>query len=292
MNVVLLLVPALAAVAFTLAARAVPRRLDPRTATLILVVSATAAAAAFVGAIALIALGFITQYTPLSGVCRAVTATHDRVPVWLGAPAVAAIGLIVMSAARAHRQLRMLDGPPSGRDLEVVAIPEPTAYAVPGRPGHVVVSVGMLKALPADERRVLLAHERSHLDNDHHRYLRLMELAAAAAPVMSPLRCQVRQATERWADEDAAVEVGDRRLVARAIAHAALAEAEYGRAGPLRMTGGGVPARLEALLAGPTSRAMVLWASIVAGGTLVTAVATSTVQLHHLWAFAAHVCPV
>ncbi|WP_329462300.1 hypothetical protein [Streptomyces sp. NBC_01431] len=42
--------------------------------------------------------------------------------------------------------------------------PAPDAYALPGRPGtpgSVVVTRGMLRALPADKRQVLLARARA-----------------------------------------------------------------------------------------------------------------------------------
>ena len=45
-----------------------------------------------------------------------------------------------------------------------MVVPDGTAdaYAVPGWPGRIVVTAGMLDALNPDERRVLLAHERAH----------------------------------------------------------------------------------------------------------------------------------
>src|ERR1019366_3181879 len=91
--------------------------------------------------------------------------------------------------------------------------------------GRVGVSTAMLRALPPDERRVLLAHEAAHLRHHHHLYVQLAELGAAANPLLRPLALAVRDGTERWADEDAAAEVGDRALAARALARAGLARA-------------------------------------------------------------------
>ncbi len=65
-----------------------------------------------------------------------------------------------------------------------------------------------------DKRRALLAHEQAHLDLGHHRYLRASEMTASF-PLLGPLARAVRFSTERWADEEAASVVGDRRVVAR-----------------------------------------------------------------------------
>ncbi len=81
----------------------------------------------------------------------------------------------------------------------------------------------MLAALSAGERRVLIAHEASHLRHRHYIYLHLADLAAAANPLLRSTARAIKQAVERWADEDAAASVGDRDLAGRALARAALA---------------------------------------------------------------------
>ena len=132
----------------------------------------------------------------------------------------------------------------------------PEAYAVPGIRGRVVVTTAMFAALTTAERRVLLAHEASHLTHRHHLWIQLVELAAVANPLLRRLPPVVRHATERWADEDAARTVGDRRITAHAIAHAALAHTAAHRHGSrtsgvfasLAATGGDVPRRVYALL--------------------------------------------
>src|SRR5262249_12585225 len=118
----------------------------------------------------------------------------------------------------------------------------------------------------AQERRVLLAHERSHLRRGHHRYIRLTELAIAALPFLSPLDARLRFAIERWADEDAAAEVGDRAVVASAIARAALA-AQPDRQLGLAIADRGVVERVERMLAEPADRAPVLETAL--GGVVV-----------------------
>ena len=136
----------------------------------------------------------------------------------------------------------------------------PDAYAVPGIRGRVVVTTAMFAALTTAERDVLLAHEAAHLAHRHHLWIQLSELAAVANPLLRQLPPVVRYAVERWADEDAARAVGDRRLTARAIAHAALAASAAGRRRQARLlddsvmlaaTGGDVPRRVRALLNPP-----------------------------------------
>lgn len=125
--------------------------------------------------------------------------------------------------------------------------PVPTAFALPGTPGRIVVSSGMLQALSTDERRALLAHERAHLRHRHHLFLLVFQLAAAVNPLLRPLTRTGAFALERWADEEAVAAIADRHLIARA----ALA-AERAPQPAMSATGGPVPQRVRALLAPPT----------------------------------------
>ena len=52
--------------------------------------------------------------------------------------------------------------------------------------GRVVVSTAMLRALPADERRVLLAHEAAHLAHRHHLWVQAAELGGRGQPAAAP----------------------------------------------------------------------------------------------------------
>ncbi|MFE7860152.1 M56 family metallopeptidase [Streptomyces sp. NPDC057403] len=120
---------------------------------------------------------------------------------------------------RAHKAL---EGLPR---TEVAVLPDtqPYAYALPGGPrNRIVVSTAMLSCLASRERRALFAHERTHLAVRHHRHLLLVQLASCANPFLLPLRKAVAYTTERWADEEAALAVGSRKSVARAIGKAAL----------------------------------------------------------------------
>ena len=151
--------------------------------------------------------------------------------------------------SRARRAVRSGPG-----GLTVLAEDYPEAYAVPGRPGRVVVTAGMLRALGVREREVLFAHERAHLAYRHHWFNVVADLAAVLHPALRGLRAPLLYNLERWADESAVRAVGDRRLVARAIGRAALARAQAGPrpCPPATMpsaTAGPVPRRVAALLA-------------------------------------------
>lgn len=113
--------------------------------------------------------------------------------------------------------------------LLVLPEEEAIALAVPGNGGHILVSSGMLRALSGPERRVLLAHERSHLRHRHHLYRTVVALAAAVNPLLGRVREDLAFLLERWADEDAATAVQSRGLVASALTTAALAATGSGR---------------------------------------------------------------
>jgi len=182
---------------------------------------------------------------------------------------------------RAHQALAGLPG------AEMAVLPDevPYAYALPGgRRGRVVVTTGLLRRLEPAERRALFAHERAHLAARHHRFLLAVQLAARANPFLRPLRTAVSYTVERWADEEAAHAVGDRRTVACAIGKAALVSrgtpvptlAGFAAPGP-------VPRRVAALL-GPapaarswpslfTAVGMAAWTAAV--GTAVSAMSSA-----------------
>ena len=286
-----LVLPALLAVAVGLGAGRLQARLRPSWATFGFTTLAALAAGAVAAAVLVLTGLFLAQLPWLPSSfdwCRSVVADHT-LPGWLGIILVAgasAMGLSTWTSVRRARAThRQVD---SG--LVVLDTEEPTAYAVAGRPGHVVVSVGMLRALDDDERRVLLAHERAHLRRRHHRYLAVAGVAAGIVPLLVPLRDRVRFATERWADEDAAAEVGDRALVARAICRAALAQQSAQPS--LALAGLGVPARVEALLSGPApvrrrrATAAALFTAVAGVGL------SSTWQLHHVAELVEHICRI
>ncbi|MFE4600028.1 M56 family metallopeptidase [Kitasatospora indigofera] len=136
--------------------------------------------------------------------------------------------------------------------LAVLADDRADAFALPGRPGRVVVTGGMLRALSAAERAALFAHERAHLTGRHHLFLAAAEYAAVLHPALRALRAPLGFQLERWADEAAATAVGDRAVTARAVGRAALAARHAPRPdrpglAPAAHTGP-VPRRVAALL--------------------------------------------
>ncbi|MBO0515780.1 M56 family metallopeptidase, partial [Streptomyces beijiangensis] len=233
-----------------------------RTAAWSLTCAAVVAAGAWVTVLTMLALTLIGQipliaaeaeWSP-SALARATPVDRPVAAACAGAVLACAITLTAVSWRNirvlldAWRECRSL---PAAGDLAVVDDPVPTAFALPGAPGRVVVSSGMLQALDADERRALLAHERAHLRHRHHLFLLTLQLAAAVNPLLRPLTRTGTFVMERWADESAATAVGSRKLVAQAVARAALAAKRAPRTTALAAVGGPVPQRVQALLTPP-----------------------------------------
>jgi hypothetical protein len=281
----------LADACMALAALAAAGHLHPRTATRLLTATAVVVGGSWSAALTALAIG------PFGGL---VVAAHlDRWPRSLGMPspvphsieaiAVVALFLTALSGALAiRRQTRAaLEGRRLQRDcadteLIVVDTPRPIAFALPGRPGRIVVSPAMLRALDADDRRGLLAHERAHLRLHHRCYQAIVDLGAALSPVLIPMRAKVRYSLERWADEEAADQLGERRLIARALARAGLATAAC-PAPSLGFGTTGVTARIEALLERPppSPHWPLLWPAALGAGAIML-VAEAMLDLERL----------
>jgi Zn-dependent protease with chaperone function len=134
------------------------------------------------------------------------------------------------------------------------------AFAVPsdGWRGHGVVYVtrGLLDLLDAAQQEAVLAHESAHLRNRHALARGVVAYAAAAVPLLIPLRHAVDFLCERHADECAVAATGNRSLVARTVAIAALARS--GRMAPgvaSALNRLAVADRVGALLSGRPARA-------------------------------------
>jgi Zn-dependent protease with chaperone function len=215
-------------------ARWVTRRVEPRLATCLMTAAAVLLAGTSGGALGLLVLSELARMPALArlGHWSAAIVADGGLPagrtslaagVLLGA-ALSAAGAFAVRRARALADARRHARELPGRgELVVTGDDAADAYAVPGRPGRIVVSAGMLGVLDEGGRSALLAHERAHLSGRHHWFAASARLAAAANPLVRPLADAVEYTLERWADEAAARAVGDRRLVARAIAAAALA---------------------------------------------------------------------
>jgi Zn-dependent protease with chaperone function len=246
------------------------RRLPPATAVRFLTTAAYVTTAAVWYVLAVIGLLMVAHFSVVADLGRFSTRViGDGIPVplalaafaplLLGGLMLAALGralLGVRDLVRATARCRRLGRPVAG--LVVIDEDEPDAYSVAGLRGRVVVSTAMLRALSPDERRVLLAHESAHLAGRHHLWLQAADVAVAANPLLRPVSKAVGVAIERWADEIAAAEVGDRTLAARALARAGIARATATRAAApataLPAASHAVADRARALLAGPPRR--------------------------------------
>ncbi|MER5430229.1 M48 family metalloprotease [Streptomyces sp. NPDC002588] len=258
----LLLVPlVLPFLAPTLARRTLDR-LVPATALWVLTASALALAGACVAALGALVLTGLLKLPAFAALGELVHPLRTPSDYLVLPAAVTATGVLTVSVwtlarsaflqARAFRSARaQADRRPAAGDLCVVDSPHPDAYALPGRPHRIVVTTAMLRSLGPAEREALFAHERAHNRAGHHYFLAAAELAAHCHPALRGARDTIRLAAERAADEAAATAIGDRRLIATAIARAALA----GHASPATRPGfapaattGPVPQRVTALL--------------------------------------------
>ncbi|MCD0483155.1 M48 family metalloprotease [Streptacidiphilus sp. ASG 303] len=282
------------------AARRLSGWLPPRAAAWTLAATGVLLAAAAGASLGLLAAAGLLRLPPVAALGHLSLPWLERISPaagYVAVPAAAALAAgaarLLHAAARHRRDLRAartaaLAAAGAGDGLAVLPEERADAYALPGRPGRVVVTAGMLRALGADERAALLAHERAHLAARHHLFLAAAEYAAAVHPALRLLREPLAYHLERWADEAAAACVGSRALTARAVGRAALAAAAPARTGGPRRPGlapaahaGPVPRRVAALLSpGPqpaparrrTAAALLLAACLcTAAGTVLEA---------------------
>ena len=278
-----LLVPVLAAAA----ARPLAARLEPRLATWLLTATTVALAAFSTAALALMAASALARVPVLAALgdySQPVLRRGDPVPALAGMAAAllltgAAVTVAVVIRARARalaESYRRAASMAQGGRVVVVPGRSIEAYALPGSPGRIVVSGGLLDVLDDRGRAALLAHEHAHLTGRHHLFTTVARLAAAANPLLLPVARAVEYTVERWADERAATITGDRRLVASTIGQVALLATPRPtrlRAAALGITGtrvhpislawaGPVPRRVAALLAPPPRRQLALLAIV------------------------------
>jgi Zn-dependent protease with chaperone function len=275
----------LAVVIFAVTAPRLGRHLPPALATRLLVPTTLVMAAATVIVLGLLASTWLAQLPPIAAMgtwSASRLDAYDPVPDPL-----AAISLVLLAVAVVrvvckviHRArclaavYRTYHGQQSAGSVIVIDSDRVDAFATPAPAGRVVVTSALLRALSPTERRAVLAHEHSHLAHRHVWWAISADLAAAVNPLLRPTATTVGHAIERWADEDAAVVLGDRQLVARTIARAALLRHDA-RVDALlpAATGADVPQRVRALLGPPPRRrplALVALAVLLAAGTLAT----------------------
>lgn len=298
-----LLLPVLAAAC----AGPLARRLEPRQATWLLTVAGLVLAASSSAALGLLALAGLVRLTPvaaLQGYSPQVIAHQD--PASWPTAAAGAVLLVLAAAATvrfAVRRARALWSAaqdaaclPGGDPVVITDDRHAHAYTMPGFPGRIVISHGMLAALGPAGHDIVLAHERAHLEHHHYAFVALAQISAAANPLLRPLAAAVAFTVERWADEDAALETGDRRAVAETVARAAVAT-KRGRARRLpgaalgvlghRPVPGMVPRRVAALLnPAPRSPAHLLAAAVLLVAVSTVCALDATSDLHAFLEFA------
>jgi Zn-dependent protease with chaperone function len=289
-------------------------RLEPRQASWVLTAATAALAACSTAALALLA-AYAAAKTPslaaLGDYSRRVVGRGDPVSAATGALAGLALALSVVAAGvsscrrvralvRSYRRAARLT---TGDRMVVVPGSAVQAYALPGRPGRIVVSAGLLARLDSSRQAAVIAHEQAHLAGRHHLFAAVARVAAGANPMLLPLARSVDYTLERWADEDAAAVTGSRKLVAQTIGQVALLGAAnhpepgiaMNIAGPRdgRAAAGGrrlsmvwagpAPRRVAALLSGPPRRPVILLAACAAAVLLagLAAVAAAS-HLHAL----------
>jgi Zn-dependent protease with chaperone function len=258
----------------------------------VLAVTIVAVAVAVVPAVAVLALGYLTHLPWFDGAfawCRDALGLHHHVPTWLGVPAVAVmfagtIRFVRVCQTWARFRCRHSDG------VEIVATSELYAYTMPGPGGHIVVSAGLVDHLDDWEMAVVVAHERAHARHRHDLFVIVSAAAVALMPPLAPLRSRLRFALERWADESTVDELDvDRHQVARTLASVALLGAAV-PAGAVGIVGLGVAGRVTALLEPPATSRSPLWMAVGVVG-IVTVLAASAVQVHHVLPLLATLCP-
>jgi hypothetical protein len=278
-----------AGLVFACVGPALARRLHPAAATRVLVPVALIIAAASTFALGVTAFTLVGQWSGIAafGPWKPATLRADS-PI----PAAYALagGLLLTIAAistaalisrrstalvRVHRACGTLGAPGA---VVVIETATPYAFTTPEATGRIIVTRGMLEALSEPETAAMLAHEQSHIRHRHAWWLLAADLAAAINPTLRATGRALHQSVERWADEDAAAEVGDRRLVARAVARAAVAAHQHGEPVVTAAAGGNAPQRVRALLQ-PRPRTRL---STLSGGLACLALVaiTATASIH------------
>ncbi|MFG1609799.1 M56 family metallopeptidase [Actinoplanes sp. NPDC049265] len=279
--------PLLMALPLTFAAHWIAARAVPGPVVWTLTITATVAAACSTWSLGLLTLTMLDDVPPLKTLDDHPTL---ELPEPVPGPVALVAGLLLLGAGlrllldvrrrtTTNRRLREVGTVQDG--LVIADWSAPLAVAVPGRPrrpGHLLLTTGILRALDAQERRVVVAHEQAHLRHRHHRLTAAAGAAAALNPLLIPVRNTVTFLVERWADEDAAAEVGDRDLAAAAVARAALATG----AGPptaLGIDGGALVQRVRALAApAPAARLRRLAGPILLSAAFLAVAVLVTVQ--------------
>lgn len=271
----LALLPLAAAVLLAVLARPLADRLAPRSLTWLLTVSAAVVGIATIGAVTTVgvfAVAEVPEVAQLGHWSTRALIDLSGLPRLLSAVALALVVAAVATAARLavrlvreqRRVAREVPSPEAG-DLVVVPGDRAGAFAVSGRHPRIVLTTALLDALPETGlRHAVIEHERAHLRHHHLRFRTTVLLASRLNPVLRPLVPLVDEATERWADADAA-EAHGRETVARALLMVALAGTGAAAGMAPAFTGGAVPRRVQRLLAPATTPRWAVALAVVVG---------------------------
>ncbi|MGH6657845.1 MAG: M48 family metalloprotease, partial [Actinocrinis sp.] len=178
--------------------RAIVARVDPSWATWLLTGAAVALAAGSGAALALAAFAALIRIPLVASLGHWSPIVISRGdPTGLALAVVSgfllslALTAVCAFAVRRGRALaeafRHAGGLPGRGEVVVTGDASADAYTVPGWPGRIVVSAGMLESLDDAGRAALLAHERAHLSGRHYAFTTAARLAAAANPLLRPL---------------------------------------------------------------------------------------------------------
>ncbi|WP_181806905.1 M56 family metallopeptidase, partial [Streptomyces shenzhenensis] len=212
-------VPLLLSLLAPLGARPLSERCEPRLATCLLTASSLILGAASTISLGLLAVTGLIRIPLLAhlGHWSPSSAQHTD-PAQLSIALIAGLllgGAAITAGRMLWRRVRTLAAAamdaacmPTRDGLVVTEDEAPDAYALPGLPGRVVISTGMLHTLDDAEHAILLAHERAHLSAHHYAFVALAQLGAATNPLLRPLANAVTYTIERWADENAVTVAG------------------------------------------------------------------------------------
>ncbi|MBM6403381.1 M56 family metallopeptidase [Phycicoccus sp. CSK15P-2] len=158
------------------------------------------------------------------------------------------VGTRIRAIRADHRELVDIIGDREREGLVVLEHPTPTAYCIPGRGHRVVLTRGVLDALPEDQLSAVVAHERAHLRARHDLLLEFFTVLHESVPGRlrsASALAEVRLLVEALADRAAVRRSGE---VATARALVAIAEGRVPDGGTI--AGASAPLRMRLLVAG------------------------------------------
>ncbi|MCM0676725.1 M56 family metallopeptidase [Micromonospora phytophila] len=236
-------------------------------------------------------LGLYDRPTGSALLALAADLSHDTLPVGLGAPQLAAVGvgfgigavlltttvrsiLGTVRAQRRHRDLLTLVArrDPTVPGALVLDHPSAAAYCLPGVKPRVVVSAGTLDLLDRAELEAVLTHERAHADERHDLVLLPFTALCRALPWFR----WVREAHERVAllvemrADDKAREVHAEAPLAGALRRFAAAGNRVTPAGALGMGDRDLDVRVQRLLVADRPPRLIGAAALAVATTLVS----------------------